>query len=92
MDNLDTISNPTLKSLVLKRPIWPARFSTLGSTRSRKQADGVTVLFVAVNSKVVYTGVPSILDGYSSDWYTVERRWVPFDSLEPGQLEITKVV
>ena len=92
MDNTETISNPTLRSPGIRKPLWPARFTALGSVRSRAQADGSSVLFVAIELKTVFTGVPSKLDGYSSDWYTTERRWIALDSIEPGQLQLVKVV
>lgn len=92
MDNTETVSNLTLRKPQLRKPLWPARFVALGSIRSRAQADGSSVPFVAIELKTIYTGVPSKLDGYSSDWYTTERIWVPGDSIEPGQLQIVKVV
>lgn len=92
MDNTETVANPTLRTLQLRKPLWPARFTALGSIRSRAQADGSSVLFVAIELKTVFTGIPSKLDGYSSDWYATERRWVPLDSIEPGQLQLVKVV
>lgn len=92
MDNTETVANPTLRTLQLRKPRWPARFVVLGSIRSRAQVDGSSVLFVAVEFKTVFTDVPSKLDGYSSDWFATDRRWVPLDSVEPGQLKIVKVV
>lgn len=92
MDNTETISNPTLRSPGIRKPLWPARFSPLGAIRRRIQGDGTRRLFVAIELKTIYTGVPSKLDGYSSDWYTTERLWVPWDSIEPGQLQLVKVV
>lgn len=92
MDNTETISNPALRTLQLRKPLLPARFAALGSVRNRIQSDGSSVPFVAIELKTIFTDVPSKLDGYSSDWYTTERRWVPRDSIEPGQLKIVKVV
>lgn len=92
MDNTETAANPTLRNLRIRKPLWPARFFPLGAISRRTQEDGTWGLFVAIELKTIYTGVPSKLDGYSSDWYTTERLWVPRDSIEPGQLQIVKVV
>ncbi len=92
MDNIATRSNPALRTIGLKKPLWPAGLCLLGSTRSRVQSDGTEVLFVSVELRTIFTGVSSRLDGYSSDWYTSERCWVPWDSLEPGELHLVKVV
>ena len=93
MDTTRTpISSQQAQSYKLKPPLFPARLCMVGATRSRRQSTGEIVLFVAVEIRTIFTRVPSNLDGYASDWTMVERAWVPFDSLEPGELTLVKVV
>lgn len=80
------------KRNVLKSPLLPAIFAPLGAERSRRQRDGVEILFRSVRIRVEWRDVPSKLDGYSSNWYSHNRQWVPVDALIEGQNEMDQRV
>jgi len=76
----------------LKTPVIRASLVRLGSEMVRRQSSGEAVLFRAVKLTTHWTGVPSKLDGYASDWHSSERHWVPVDELEDGQTELERIV
>lgn len=71
-----------------QKPLLPAFLAPLGKELSRRQADGSTVLFRAVQLKTVFEDVYSQLDGFASDWETYKRLWLPVAGLEDGQLSV----
>lgn len=76
----------------LKLPVIRASLVKLGSEMIRRQSTGEPVLFRAVKLTTYWTGVPSKLDGYASDWHSSERHWVPVNELEDGQVELERLV
>ena len=63
----------------LKKPGLPAFLFKVGDKRTKKQANGETVEFKVTKLKTLYKNVPSKLDGYPSDWWTLEKVWAPVD-------------
>lgn len=76
----------------LKPPVIRASLVKLGTEMVRRQNSGEAVVFRAVKLTTYWTGVPSKLDGYASDWHSTERHWVPVDELEENQTEIERLV
>lgn len=76
----------------LRLPVIRASLVKLGSEMVRRQSSGEAVLFRAVKLTTYWTGVPSKLDGYSSDWHSSERHWIPVEDLEEGQTELERLV
>lgn len=92
MNKNETRPHSTIQKSGLRAPLVPAWLVSLGSERGRRQISGETQIFRSVSVKTEFTDVYSKLDGYASNWYSEERRWIPVESLEPAQLEIRKVV
>jgi len=76
----------------LKLPVIRASLVKLGAEMGRRQRSGELVVFRAVKLTTYWTGVPSKLDGYASDWHSSERRWIPVSELEADQIELERVV
>ena len=76
----------------LKTPVIRASLVRLGSEMLRRQSSGEAVLFRAVKLTTHWTGVPSKLDGYASDWHSSERHWIPVEDLEAEQVELERVI
>lgn len=92
MDNIQASASFPVRDYTPKAPRVPARFLAIGTEKSRKQANGDTLVFRVVLLRREYTEVYSKLDGYSSTWYTEERAWAPTDSLIEGQKEVLQII